>query len=45
MTHIFISDLHLDATRPETTEQFYQLLQDDCQQIEAPYILGDLYEA
>ena len=45
MTQIFISDLHLDATRPETTEQFYQLLQKDCQQIEALYILGDLYEA
>lgn len=45
MTQIFISDLHLDAARPETTEQFYQLLQKDCQQIEALYILGDLYEA
>lgn len=45
MTQIFISDLHLDATRPETTEQFYQLLSNDCQSIDALYILGDLYEA
>lgn len=45
MTQVFISDLHLDQTRPETTEQFYQLLTNECQHIEALYILGDLYEA
>lgn len=45
MSQIFISDLHLDDARPETTAQFIELLARDCRGIEALYILGDLYEA
>lgn len=45
MSQIFISDLHLDDVRPETTAQFIDLLARDCHGIEALYILGDLYEA
>ncbi len=45
MSQIFISDLHLDAARPETTAAFLELLAGQCQGIEALYILGDLYEA
>ncbi len=45
MSQIFISDLHLDAARPETTALFLDLLAGHCRGIEALYILGDLYEA
>ncbi|MFM1782377.1 MAG: UDP-2,3-diacylglucosamine diphosphatase [Pseudomonadota bacterium] len=45
MSQIFISDLHLDAARPETTAAFLELLADQCRGIEALFILGDLYEA
>lgn len=45
MSQVFISDLHLDGIRPETTLQFYDLLHAQCRGIEALYILGDLYEA
>lgn len=45
MTQVFISDLHLDDIRPESTEQFYALLEGQCRGIEALYILGDLFEA
>lgn len=45
MTQVFISDLHLDADRPETTRQFHALLAGQCHGIEALYILGDLFEA
>ena len=45
MSQVFISDLHLDVNRPETTEQFYQVLAKQCHDIEVLYILGDLYEA
>ncbi len=45
MSQVFISDLHLDEARPETTAQFYELLNAQCRGIEALYILGDLYEA
>jgi UDP-2,3-diacylglucosamine hydrolase len=45
MTTLFISDLHLCATRPEKVELFKKLLQGPAQQAEALYILGDLFEA
>jgi UDP-2,3-diacylglucosamine hydrolase len=45
MTQVFISDLHLDAARPEITGQFFALLTSQCHGIEALYILGDLFEA
>ncbi len=45
MSHLFISDLHLDATRPEITELFLRFLRDEAQQADALYVLGDLFEA
>lgn len=45
MSMIFISDLHLDNERPETTAQFLAFLESHCQRIDALYILGDLFEA
>ena len=44
MTQLFISDLHLDASRPEAIEAFTELLQGEAQQAERLYILGDLFE-
>jgi len=40
----FISDLHLDKVRPEIISIFERFLKNDCQQIDALYILGDLFE-
>ncbi len=45
MSTIFISDLHLDDARPETTAQFLTFLESHCMGIDALYILGDLFEA
>jgi UDP-2,3-diacylglucosamine hydrolase len=39
----FISDLHLDATRPDITTQFLEFLQ-SARGAHALYILGDLFE-
>ncbi|MDX1406329.1 MAG: UDP-2,3-diacylglucosamine diphosphatase [Woeseiaceae bacterium] len=44
MTTLFISDLHLDATRPEVSEQFLKFLKDEATHADALYILGDLFE-
>lgn len=41
---LFISDLHLDASRPETCAAFYRFLQERAVKAEALYILGDLFE-
>lgn len=45
MTTLFISDLHLEASRPEIGEQFLEFLSDEALEAEALYILGDLFEA
>lgn len=45
MNTLFISDLHLDASRPEVTELFLQFLAGEARDAEALYILGDLFEA
>ncbi|MGH8238962.1 MAG: UDP-2,3-diacylglucosamine diphosphatase [Steroidobacteraceae bacterium] len=45
MTTLFISDLHLDGTRPEITAQFLDFLDREARRAEALYILGDLFEA
>ncbi len=45
MTTLFVSDLHLDPTRPEATEQFLAFLATQAAEAEALYILGDLFEA
>ena len=42
MTTLFISDLHLEADRPEIGEQFLDFLDDEAADAEALYILGDL---
>ena len=45
MSVLFISDLHLDANRPEATRAFRRFLEDRASRAEALYILGDLFEA
>ena len=45
MTTLFISDLHLEAERPDIGEQFLEFLRTDASEAEALYILGDLFEA
>jgi UDP-2,3-diacylglucosamine hydrolase len=42
---LFISDLHLDASRPETTALFFDFLARRARMAAALYILGDLFEA
>lgn len=42
---LFISDLHLDATRPKITELFIDFLNGEAREADALYILGDLFEA
>ena len=45
MSTLFISDLHLDDSRPEITRLFLDFLKHDALQAEALYILGDFFEA
>ena len=45
MTTLFISDLHLDGTRPDISAQFLEFLEREARRAEALYILGDLFEA
>lgn len=45
MTTLFISDLHLDAERPQVTELFLRFLRGEARDADALYILGDLFEA
>lgn len=45
MTTLFISDLHLDASRPAITTLFLDFLQREAHKVDALYILGDLFEA
>ncbi len=45
MTTLFISDLHLDGSRPEITRLFFDFLAGEARDAEALYILGDLFEA
>jgi len=44
MTTLFISDLHLCGHRPDITELFIAFLRREAGQINALYILGDLFE-
>jgi len=44
MTTGFISDLHLDASRPAATEAFLGWLKGPALELERLYILGDLFE-
>jgi UDP-2,3-diacylglucosamine hydrolase len=45
MTALFISDLHLDTTRPQNIHAFLRFLQVEARSATALYILGDLFEA
>lgn len=45
MTTLFISDLHLDGTRPAISAQFLEFLEREARHAQALYILGDLFEA
>ncbi|MCC5809578.1 MAG: UDP-2,3-diacylglucosamine diphosphatase [Ectothiorhodospiraceae bacterium] len=42
---LFISDLHLDTSRPAIVQLFMQFLQHRASRAEALYILGDFFEA
>ena len=44
-TTLFISDLHLDGSRPDITNQFLEFLRTEAPAARALYILGDLFEA
>jgi UDP-2,3-diacylglucosamine hydrolase len=44
MTTLFISDLHLDDKRPETTALLQRFLEREAARADALYILGDLFE-
>lgn len=44
MPTLFISDLHLDGTRPDITAQFLDFLRTEARTADALYILGDLFE-
>jgi UDP-2,3-diacylglucosamine hydrolase len=41
----FVSDLHLNARRPEAVRACHALLAQACTQAEALYVLGDLFDA
>ena len=45
MAALFISDLHIDASRPAITEQFLDFLAAEARRADALYILGDLFES
>lgn len=44
MTTLFISDLHLDGSRPETTSLFLKFLELEARKASSLYILGDFFE-
>ena len=44
MSYIFISDLHLDESRPDVTEAFFSFIKNVANRAEGFYILGDLFE-
>ena len=45
MAALFISDLHIDASRPAITDQFLGFLAGEAVRADALYILGDLFES
>jgi len=45
MTVLFISDLHLDESRPQIIALFEEFLRSEARSAEALYILGDLFES
>ncbi len=45
MSTLFISDLHLDESRPDITALFLRFVEEQAGAAEALYVLGDLFEA
>jgi UDP-2,3-diacylglucosamine hydrolase len=45
VTTLFISDLHLEESRPDITDALLAFLKDRALEIDALYILGDFFEA
>jgi UDP-2,3-diacylglucosamine hydrolase len=45
MTTLFISDLHLEADRPDIGAQFVNFLETEARNADSLYILGDLFES
>jgi UDP-2,3-diacylglucosamine hydrolase len=45
MASLFISDLHLDETRPQIVDLFVRFLAKEARGADALYILGDLFES
>lgn len=45
MTTLFISDLHLEESRPDITEAFLTFLDEKARGVDQLYILGDFFEA
>ena len=45
MKTLFISDLHLEADKPEIGNQFLAFLEGEARDADALYILGDLFES
>ena len=45
MTTLFISDLHLEESRPDITGAFLTFLREKALGVERLYILGDFFEA
>ncbi|RMJ05979.1 UDP-2,3-diacylglucosamine hydrolase [Marinobacter litoralis] len=45
MSTLFISDLHLEETRPDITGAFLSFLRNEAMGVERLYILGDFFEA
>lgn len=45
MSSLFVSDLHLDADRPDTIDRFIEFTRERASRADSLYILGDLFEA
>ena len=45
MSTLFVSDLHLEAERPDIGNQFIEFLKNEAMEADELYILGDLFEA
>jgi UDP-2,3-diacylglucosamine hydrolase len=45
VTHLFLSDLHLDAGHPETIRRFVDFIDGEARKAGEVFILGDLFEA
>ena len=44
MRTLFIADLHLSEQHPKISETFFSFLKNETKDIDALYILGDLFE-